>query len=200
MKMKLLVSAALLPVLLPVLVSGCTPASQTQQKWQKLDHKGKAVAIKMGPWHCATDSHSGLTWEVKSWHEDAHYYKATYSFYDPKTKQGMIDGGSCQQGYEWYPCDVSDHIKTLNQQAYCGITSWRLPTFTELQTLTYDKNIKGKLLINPYIFPRTTRSLYMTSTTQVINGELTITMMDFFRQRVEQRKANVVANVRLVSD
>lgn len=185
-------------LILLLLTSYAQAAEQTQ--WQKFDGQGKPVPIKMGPWQCAKDNTTGLTWEVKSWHEDTHYYKATYSYYDPATKEGLIDGGSCQQGYEWYPCDVSDHIKKLNDMAYCGINTWRLPTLDELKTLVYRKNIEGKLLINPYIFPRTTRSIYMTSTKEIKDGQLTLSMMDFWHQRVQQRKVNVVANVRLVSE
>ncbi len=169
-------------------------------KWQKLDKSGEPVAIHMGPWSCATDNKTGLTWEVKSWHEDSHYYKATYTFYDPKTQLGVKHGGSCQQGQEWYPCDVSDYIAKINKQAYCGITDWRLPTLKELNSLIYKKNIEGKLLINPYIFPRTTRSIYMTADKEQVAGVWHITMMDFWRNRTQQRKLDVVANVRLVSE
>ncbi len=188
-------------LLIPLLLLASTVnAAETKPKWQKINQQGQPVGIKLGPWHCAKDNTTELTWEVKSWHETAHYYKATYSYYDPLTKQGVIDGGSCQQGNEWYPCDVSDHIETLNKQAYCGITTWRLPTLAELKTLIYRDNIKGKLLINGYIFPRNTKSIYMTADTSQINGQLKITMMDFWREQVQQRNADVVANVRLVAD
>lgn len=180
-----------------IVLSGVCHAKEV--KWQKHDQNGQPVAIKMGPWSCATDNHSGLTWEVKSWHENSHYYKATYSYYEPKTGLGVKDGGSCQQGQEWYPCDVSDYIAKMNKQGYCGISNWRLPTLKELNTLIYKKNLPGKLKINPYIFPRTTRSIYMTADMAQLDGQWHITMMDFLRQRVQQRKLDVVANVRLVS-
>lgn len=171
-----------------------------QSQWQKIDKQGTKVDIKMGPWHCATDQHTGLTWEVKSWHETQHYYKATYTYFNPTEKLGVIDGGSCQQGDEWYPCDVSDLISYMNAQAYCGITTWRLPTLKELKTLIYHKNISGKLKINQYIFPRSTRSRYLTSDITINNGILNVTMMDFFKAIPEQRASNVVANVRLVTN
>jgi hypothetical protein len=186
-------------LLLQLLLVNHTQAAEPS-KWQKYDISGNPVAIKMGPWQCAKDNHTGLTWEVKSWHEDAHYYKASYSYYDPISKQGVKDGGSCQQGEEWYACDISDYIKTINEQAYCGITSWRLPTLDELKTLVYRKNIAGKLLINPYIFPRTTRAVYMTADKTMVDGQLTIDMMDFWHARVQRRRVDVVANVRLVSE
>lgn len=179
--------------------AGAATAAEKPPKWQKFDHQGNLVELKMGPWHCARDNHTGLVWEVKSWHENAHYYKAGYSYYEPLGKVGVADGGSCQQGFEWYPCDVSDYIKTINDERYCGIDNWRLPTLEELKTLVYRKNIAGKLLINPYIFPRTTRALYMTSTTTMVDGRLKIAMMDFWQLKIEQRSADVVVNARLVA-
>lgn len=172
--------------------------SQDSLKWQKLDIHGKPVPIKLGPWACATDVKTGLTWEVKSWHENLHYYKATYSYFDSKLNIGVKQGGSCQAGQEWYPCDISEFIDKMNQLNYCGRNNWRLPTQNELQSLIYTHNTKGKLLINSYIFPRTTRSIYMTANVDKSNQQ--IMMMDFWHGKVSKRPLDVVANVRLVSD
>lgn len=173
--------------------------SVAQDKWQKLDSSGAQVPVKLGPWHCAKDLNTNLTWEVKSWHENQHYYKATYTWFDPVTGQGVQDGGSCQQGTEWYPCDVSDFIRYMNEIAYCGITHWRLPTLAELKTLVYQKNIPGKLKMNPYIFPRATRGRYMSADRTLDKGDIKVVLMDFFQLQIEQRKPDVVAYVRLVS-
>ena len=180
------------------LKSYATDYSQDSQKWQKLDIHGQPVPIKLGPWACATDAKTNLTWEVKSWHENLHYYKATYSYFEPIQNIGVKQGGSCQAGQEWYPCDVSEFIDKMNQLNYCGRNDWRLPTKNELQSLIYTNNTQGKLLINSYIFPRTTRNIYMTGDIDASNKQ--INMMDFWHGKVTKRPLDVVANVRLVSD
>lgn len=190
---------ALLCILVMSWPSTSEQKSAQNYRWQKLDVAGNSVAIKMGPWACATDNRTQLTWEVKSWHENQQYYKATYSYYDPIEAIGVKNGGSCQQGSEWYPCDITKLINQLNQQNYCGRNNWRLPTSDELKTLFYDKNTKGKLRINPYIFPRTTRNLYMTANRQQKDGRETITMVEFLHGTSQNRYLDVVANARLVS-
>jgi len=168
-------------------------------KWQKYDQHGEQVPIKEGPWSCALDKETGLLWEVKSWHEAEHYYKATYTYYDESNRIGVKNGGSCQQGSEWFACDVTQLINFANQQKYCGVNTWRLPTINELKTLIYTKEITGKLQINPYIFPRTTRGVYMSSDIKHLNDQWYVDMFNFFTLAITSRPMKVVANVRLVS-
>ena len=90
---------------------------------------------------------------------------------------------------------MSDFLKEINEEAYCGITSWRLPTLAEMKTLIYKKNIKGKKLINPYIFPRATRTKYMTSDKAMVNGKLTITLIGFLNGKADFFRDSVLLNL-----
>lgn len=113
--------------------------------------------ITQGNDHCLKDSHSGLTWELKSTassRTDSTYWRSvvhSYTWYAPGApggQPGIPDdsvaypnvpaGQSCASTLQTNgvgSCNTKAYIDRLNREAYCGITTWRLPTRMELLEL-----------------------------------------------------------------
>ncbi len=165
-------------------------------RWRKLDRQGALVAPRQGPWACVEDTRLNLIWEVKSWQEDFHYYKSSYSWrYQNK---GEKDLGSCILGDRIVPCDTEDLVQRLNQVQYCGVSNWRLPSYDELESLTDPASVPGKPGINTYLFPRTAKGPYWTSTAEP-GDELRIKTFNFYQGDGQALPPRVVAWARLVS-
>ncbi|MCO1333552.1 DUF1566 domain-containing protein [Microbulbifer sp. OS29] len=117
------------------------------------------MAAWAGPWSCICDTDSGLLWEVKTDDEGIHDGKWTYSWY--QFEEGIANNGDCY--FEKERCDTEDLIRRTNKQALCTSTSWRLPTITELRSITFKQNKPGKAMIESEYFPKTQRGDYWTS-------------------------------------
>ncbi|OZG74037.1 hypothetical protein BTA51_09705 [Hahella sp. CCB-MM4] len=170
--------------------------SEQLERWRKLDAGGEPVAVHQGPWACVEDVGEKLIWEVKSWQEYTHYYKSSYSWRHQET--GEKDLGSCVFGKQFVPCDTEDLIQRLNQARYCGVTSWRLPTYDELKSLADPETVAGQPMINRYLFPRTARGPYWTSTLEP-GAELNIWTYDFYQGSGKPLPPHIAGWARLVS-
>jgi len=162
--------------------------SVNSARFAKLDENGEELSDSVEDWHCVHDSENNLIWEGKYWgdsmssKEKLHYYDDRFNWHDPdfETNGGRDgsrddDGAICfgyQRGVEETFCNTYAYANRVNEQEYCGINNWRLPTHEELKSLV-DKeypfgagsNVVDGLFINENYFPRTDgRWFYWTST------------------------------------
>lgn len=193
-----------------------------KDRWQKLNANGQPIDNKLGPWSCILDRQTGLVWEVKSWQEKEQYYKSTYSWFaDPlnldfsylesNSKIGKPLRGSCHQGREIYSCDTSFLVDYARRTKICGITQWRIPRLSELQTLVYPHAHEGQVKTNTYLFPRTSRLPYWTADVvfDQSSGELAnplgndddfhIMSLNFYTGEAKPLSSHLVASLRLVA-
>ena len=135
------------------------PIQPTASRYLKINQHGDAVADWSGPWACVLDRETDLLWEVKNDREDIHDGYWTYSWFDGET--GHPNAGDCY--FEPERCDTLDLVKRANQQALCGITRWRLPSPSELQSLIQNEVQPGQATIAKAFFPYTKKGDYWTS-------------------------------------
>jgi hypothetical protein len=117
----------------------------------KLGSDGAALAIQDGTWSadgsesdgtlwsCVKDNHTGLVWEVKT-------IEGPHSF----EQQNKVN---------WSNRDVP--ATTSNDEVFCGITSWRVPTVVELITIA-NNNRQNPAFVATH-FPNGKSQSYWTS-------------------------------------
>lgn len=125
--------------------------------WQKLDAKGKPVAATDGPWRCVQDPQTGLVWENKSLDEKLHHGKWTYTWAYGRVPGAHIIEGSCTALDQ---CTTAALVAKANQQAWCGLRSWRLPRLQELQSLLDYSYPESAAKVCPCMFSATAASSY----------------------------------------
>lgn len=117
--------------------------------YTKLDTSGTVLPDDANDWAMVRDEITGLTWEVKTDHDDIHNIDDTYTW------QGAQD----------------NFITRLNNDNFGGYADWRLPTIKELNAITS----KGwyNTAVNQHYFPNikystsAPRLVYWSSTTAV---------------------------------
>ncbi len=135
---------------------------------------------------CYTDSKTSLTWEVKTNDKRLHDKNWTYSWYEPDASKnggysGAAHSGKCNGTSQ---CNTYDYINAVNTEGLCGVTNWRLPTKSELESLvlcsdglstTLGANTQGNICtglpthptIDTLNFPNTKSDWFWTSSTVV---------------------------------
>ncbi|MGY3571811.1 Lcl domain-containing protein [Vibrio paucivorans] len=106
-------------------------------KFVKLDSQGEALADDATEWSCVKDERSGLVWETKVDDADSPQYKDRLFVYQVSGKfepySEDIDALNCKSGDGI--CSTEEYVEYVNTQQVCGVTSWRLPTFSEFYNL-----------------------------------------------------------------
>lgn len=139
----------------------------------KLDENGTELLSNASSWACVLDKTTGLIWEVKS-----NYSKnRTYTYYDQRfagdndLSDNANDGGDdgVWAGANNSYGTTASYVSSINNQKYCGLDSWRLPTREELRSLVYygqkETNNDGNLvMIDLDYFPNTQNNDYWSST------------------------------------
>jgi len=178
------------------------PKIPTESRYIKLTKDGSVINVWQGPWRCVKDSKTELLWEIKSVNEDIYDEQSTFSWFDGL--RGVADRGSCFVGAQY--CDTADIIQSANAENLCGVSSWRLPTIEELQSLLKEDARPGEPLIDTSFFPYTRRAPYWSNESQKRlfgiykeerEGALSISFKDAM---VKALPYNSTCFVRLVSD
>jgi len=141
----------------------------------KLDQNGKPLARQDTSWNssgtaatgeqwfCVRDNHTGLVWEIKnSAPESLNHRDHLYVWHNPDNSQNggfAGDAGTRQCGE--IACDTAAYVNALNQQRWCGISTWRMPTTSELLSLVVTDHLA--LVAERNYFPDTQASHYWTS-------------------------------------
>lgn len=156
----------LLNLLLAIIISYCYLTNShsphevlNESRWVKLDNAGLPLKPWAGPWNCVKDTETGLIWEVKNDSENIHDGYWTYSWFNGRF--GQQNMGDCY--FESERCDTQDLVVRMNQESYCGYSSWRLPTEQELMTLVTEPTKVGAPSIRNDYFPKTKSGDYWTS-------------------------------------
>jgi len=142
--------------------SGTAVDSQAR-RFVALDDLGQPTSPKTPT--CVRDNRTGLIWEVKSRRPGLQYRHNTYTWYtrDKHNNGGFAghqNGGVCKGS----PCDTAAYVDALNQIRLCGLSHWRLPSRSELDTLVnYRIRYPGPML-DLQMFPNTVSQYYWSST------------------------------------
>ncbi len=105
-------------------------------KFTKLDQNGNMLSAEATDWDCVQDNVTGLVWEVKTANSGSLRYKDnTYSWYNPglNGSAGTQNAGNCVGS----SCDTHAYIQSVNDQALCGVSDWRLPERDELRSIVH---------------------------------------------------------------
>ncbi|MEE9447440.1 MAG: DUF1566 domain-containing protein, partial [Arenicellales bacterium] len=136
---------------------------QKNSQFTKIDFKGYALTEQVNHWPCARDKRTGLLWEVKLFDGGVSDAEHTYSWFSPISMHAEKGKGHANQGQCYaLSCDTESYIQEINRIALCGSTQWRLPTFSELESLI-DRDYFNPT-INQKIFKYTRKSIYWTQT------------------------------------
>lgn len=141
----------------------------------KLDGQGKPLPVQDMAWNpggapvtgerwsCVRDNHTGLVWEIKS--ADAgsvNHRDFLYVWHDTDTAaNGGFAGEPSSTQCGSIPCDTQSLVTALNEQRWCGIDRWRLPTTSELLSLVVTDHLA--LVADRHYFPDMQSSHYWTS-------------------------------------
>jgi len=157
--------------------------STTGMSFSKLDSNGLPIANQSAgyveePWECARDENTRILWEIKSADGGLRDLNHTYTWYNDDSSMnagvaGTENGGSCGGGIQ---CDTKAYIDAVNAQTLCGLSQWRLPTASEMVSLT--DYAATPLLVDAAIFPNTAAGRYLTANTQIGIGEGSIFTMN----------------------
>ncbi len=88
-------------------------------------------------WFCVLDNHTGLVWEIKNSESGTLNHRSyLYVWHDPDmTRNGGFGGEVSATQCGGITCDTHAFVKAMNEQRWCGIDRWRLPTTSELLSL-----------------------------------------------------------------
>ena len=176
----------------------------------KLDSNGAELAASAGSWSCVLDNVTGLIWEVKtddgSVHDKANTYywggltamgrDSTYAdkgtYYD--ADYFVTNGGN---DYSW-----DSLVNSANSgSGLCGYTGWRVPTISELFSLTdysyYARSTSGPSIDENY-FPNTQASAYHSASADVFDNTKARFYNFYYASYVDSVARNSLLYIRLV--
>ena len=167
----------------------------------KLDENGDPLAQSATNWSCVLDNVTGLIWEVKQDLGSTLLRDANnmYTWYNSTGVNdggdaGTNNGGSCTDTNN---CDTEKFVSRVNTAGLCGLTTWRMPTKRELNSLV-DFSVPTTALDVNY-FPNTKSSFYWSSTPNYSDANAwRISFSDGNSVSAGARKSNS-AYIRLVS-
>jgi len=114
---------------------------------------------------CVQDTHSGLTWELKTDREGLHDWRNTYSWFNPTQShreldyRGTADAGSCNNSQ----CDTWSIVAAVNDESYCGFDDWRMPSKNEMFSISDLRKAKSPPTIDVESFPFAQAAEYWTA-------------------------------------
>lgn len=151
-----------------------TQQKQTGTQFVKIGFNGRTLPDSALKWSCARDIDTGLLWEIKLFDAGVSDVEHRYSWYDPtKTVSGFKNNGECY-GIE---CDTDAYTREINRIGLCDSTLWRVPTFSELETLL-DRQYAHPV-INQAVFYNTRSASYWSKTQLSYNPNM-VMQIDFF--------------------
>jgi hypothetical protein len=129
---------AILPIILPVILSIIPALCFAQNAMIKLDAMGRELPDSATEWAMVKDPVKDLIWEIK-------------------TDDGSIHDKN--NFYSWNTHD-KDFLKKLNEEKFGGFSDWRLPEETELEGLV-DRDKEQPPRINEEYFPQTSPNVHL---------------------------------------
>ena len=155
--------------------------------YTKLDSSGQALPASATRWDCVQDNVTGLTWEVKTDDDGLRDKDWSYTWYNSSNSNDGGDHGIGDTGlrtttglefkepnslsYNKFGsdecatnnrCDTEKYVADVNAAGLCGAGSaWRMPTRTELRSLTSTHRDKPAIDID--YFPNTVSPIVTTA-------------------------------------
>ncbi|GHA03585.1 hypothetical protein GCM10008090_10890 [Arenicella chitinivorans] len=126
--------------------------------YTKLSASGEALPASASVWSCVRDNLTGFVWEVKTDDGGVQDKDNTY-FWGGIGAEGR---GVASVHGEYYD-DWNTLVTSLNEQALCGFSDWRIPHIKELSTLVDRGKSIGPTIDTDY-FPNTMSHYYWSST------------------------------------
>ena len=138
--------------------------------YTKLDADGQPLAADAENWSCVKDNVSGLIWESKKGKGlgkgVAGLHSADDTYFSVKNNGGPFSNDSCY-GYSLSDTDSYCHtdkfVSRVNAESLCGITRWRMPIISELESLVNYGD--SSFAIDTGYFPETPDGHSLTSST-----------------------------------
>lgn len=94
--------------------------------FSKISAEGATLPLTAKQWACIKDNVTGLMWENKTLDGGLHDKYRTFSYYSP----------SFNPNNEYATAtDATGFVAAVNNQAWCGVSNWRIPTAEELQSI-----------------------------------------------------------------
>ncbi|RVU86583.1 DUF1566 domain-containing protein [Leucothrix sargassi] len=176
----------------------------------KLSVTGEVLPASAETWSCVKDNVTGLIWESKVGHsagygaaglhsaDDVYTYyntnESTNGGYAPGFERHGSNKASCFGYIDGQPetyCNTQAFVSRVNAEGYCGITNWRVPNPSELQSIV---NYDGSLpTIDKTYFPNTAYSHYTTSALNVRQSVFStpvVKYVAFYDGHTPQKQAN----------
>ncbi|TDF39659.1 DUF1566 domain-containing protein [Alteromonadaceae bacterium M269] len=124
--------------------------------YTRLDAVGDQVDDDSLSFSCVRDNLTGLVWEVKEQGASLNSVSNTYSWFFSENNGGFegvanAAGASCDLAQ----CNTTAFVEAVNARGLCGFFDWRIPTYSELQSLLHLGKTSGPL-IDEMNFPNTT--------------------------------------------
>lgn len=135
--------------------------------FQKLDNAGNSLISTVNAWACVTDNISGLTWEVKNTdNKDSLFQWYSTDFTSNAGSLGHDGSAQTCVGFDGTDttsfCNTQAYIARLNAGSNCGITTWRLPTRRELNSIVHYGETQPSIAVA--YFPFTANESYWSTT------------------------------------
>ena len=141
----------------------------------KLDAQGKPLPIQDMAWNpggapatgerwsCIEDNHTGLVWEIKDSNSASlNHRDHLYVWHDPDTtRNGGFSGDTSITQCGDATCDTHAFVEAMNEQRWCGIDHWRLPTTSELLSIVVTDHLV--LVADKHYFPDAQPSHYWSN-------------------------------------
>ena len=148
---------------------GCGPderrdGEEPQIRYIVLQHDELLSTGNVRHW-CIQDTHSGLTWELKTDQEGLHDWHNTYSWFNPTQAhveldyRGSANVGSCNSSQ----CDTWSIVAAVNQEDFCGFDDWRMPSKDEMFSISDLRKAKSPPTIDVEYFPHAQAAEYWTA-------------------------------------
>lgn len=169
--------------------------------YRKVGSNGKILDAGAKSWDCVLDEVSGLLWEVKKGADGVygnrglHDSDDLFTWYNPnvQTNGGQLGDWNSQSsqcaGYKaGQPatyCNMEEFAGRVNQQGLCGFKDWRVPTLTELATLTHYG--RSDPAIETRYFPHMLKAHYWSNTPSADVLETAWTLLVQFGETVSLR-------------
>src|SRR5690554_5742092 len=147
----------------------------------KLDEDGNELPYSAEQYACVRDNHTNLIWEVKQdtpVKDDLHSGKAGFLWYNSSTNgdfTGMPDAGEpirdikCKNTGR---CDTEKFIQDVNEEGYCGLNHWRLPTYAEalsIVSISSGSNIQESIIYQKNEILENVNRSYLNNTDFIVH-------------------------------